>query len=422
MGSANPHTRKFEAAKKILKIYEDAGFEVRFAGGCVRDRILGVYPKDYDLATNALPDQTVSLFEDHGYKVVPTGIDHGTVTIVTNEGPVEVTTLRRDVAGDGRHATVEFCGTDFEEDARRRDFTMNAMSEDLRGEIFDYFSGRIHIQQKLLVFVGNPNERIVEDYLRIMRFFRFWARFELDPDPKALDAIRTHAGGLHQISQERITSELWGLLIAEKPMDAFYGLHKTGVLKEILPELKEEGIKFLDRFESVPIPLRPRTRLALLVLFSGLDSLSADTLGVSLRLPIDDIRSIKSLVESVKSIKESRDSIPGQMNYIDQLEKISGPESFLNSYAPLWTVYFEQAGDSLGLEQVNRMIQCERASGHLRRAKLPLNGHDVMKHLGISADQKLGMILSQLKDAYREEQWKTRSEGFQWLDQNHGNE
>src|SRR5690606_9700328 len=143
-----PHTRQFEAAKKILVTLEQAGFAARFAGGCVRDRILGIYPKDYDVATDALPEQNIELFADHGYKVVPTGIEHGTVTVVTRDGPVEITTLRRDVATDGRHAEVEYCGKSFEEDALRRDFTMNAMYEDLRGQIYDFHDGRKHIQQR----------------------------------------------------------------------------------------------------------------------------------------------------------------------------------------------------------------------------------------------------------------------------------
>jgi tRNA nucleotidyltransferase/poly(A) polymerase len=240
--------RSYKDAIKAMQSLDAEGFQAMMAGGCVRDRVLGVIPKDYDIATDALPAQVTAHFVAQGFKVVPTGIEHGTVTVVFPGGPIEFTTLRRDVATDGRHAVVQF-GHSFEDDAARRDFTINAMFEDKGGKLFDFHSGQRHIKEKLLVFVGDPNLRIKEDYLRIMRFFRFQARLGFTTHAETLAAIAAQRDGMKQVSQERITSEFWQLLGADNPLHALRDMEKTGILQLVLPEREQFASQLPD--ESV---------------------------------------------------------------------------------------------------------------------------------------------------------------------------
>ena len=164
--------RAYKDALKVLRSLEAAGYAARLAGGCVRDRLLGITPADYDIATGAEPGVVLQHFRTEGRTTVPTGIDHGTITVVMPSGPIEVTTLRKDVATDGRHAQVAF-GKSFSDDAQRRDFTINAMFEDADGRIYDEAGGQADLQAKVLRFVGEASIRIREDYLRILRLFRF---------------------------------------------------------------------------------------------------------------------------------------------------------------------------------------------------------------------------------------------------------
>jgi len=196
-----------DVAHELGSLLCEAGMEARFAGGCVRDRLLDVEPKDYDLATTGQPGEVRAFLKSKGYKVIPTGLSHGTLTVVQDGIPVEVTTLRRDVACDGRHAEVAF-STSFEEDARRRDFTINALFERMDGRIDDYVGGLADMKVQRLAFVGNPSERIEEDALRILRYFRFLARLKWDMIPDYEDAIIRHKPMLALLSRERIKAEM----------------------------------------------------------------------------------------------------------------------------------------------------------------------------------------------------------------------
>ena len=190
----------------------------RLVGGAVRDGLLGLPVSDIDLATRLVPSEVVERLEAAKIKAVPTGIAHGTVTAVTDDGPVEVTTLRRDVATDGRHAVVAF-SDDWREDASRRDFTINALYADsATGEVFDWFDGLADLDARHVRFIGDPLTRIAEDHLRILRFFRFHARFgDGVPDADGLAACATRANDLMALSRERIAAELVKLLAAVDP-------------------------------------------------------------------------------------------------------------------------------------------------------------------------------------------------------------
>lgn len=225
--------KQFDPAFSVIEWLERHGHQARIAGGAVRDHVLGVEPKDVDVATTARPDDVLNIFPH----TIPTGLQHGTVTVMVHNTPIEVTTLRRDVATDGRHAEVEFID-DWEEDARRRDFTFNAMFMDRSGQIFDFFDGQKDLKNGRVRFVGSADDRIKEDYLRIMRFFRFMSRLE---NPKMTDedreVIKANVDGLKQISGERIWSELLKIFASDKIDIILHDMRSAGVLKEWLRPL-----------------------------------------------------------------------------------------------------------------------------------------------------------------------------------------
>jgi poly(A) polymerase len=214
------------------------GETTRLIGGVVRDSLRGQPVSDVDMATRLTPDQVIAHLKAAGIRSVPTGIAHGTVTAVTGAGSVEITTLRRDVSTDGRRAAVIFT-EDWREDAARRDFTINALSANPEtGEVFDYFGGRADLEVGHVRFIGDPLQRIAEDHLRILRFFRFYARFgEGDPDTAAYDACAARANDLMTLSRERIASELLKLLGYPTPVAAVRLMLARDILKPVLPEI-----------------------------------------------------------------------------------------------------------------------------------------------------------------------------------------
>ena len=213
------------------------GAQVLFVGGCVRNALLGAAVEDIDIATNLRPKDVIALARKAHLAVVPTGIDHGTVTVVSGDVPHEVTTFRADIRTDGRHADVSFSDR-IDVDAARRDFTINALYAEPDGTVVDPLGGLRDIQDRRLRFIGNAQDRIREDYLRSLRYFRFFAWYA-DPgrglDPDALDAIARNIDGLHQLAKERVTSELLKLLRARDPAVAAAGMQQTGVLSNLLP-------------------------------------------------------------------------------------------------------------------------------------------------------------------------------------------
>jgi poly(A) polymerase len=258
--------------------------QVRFVGGAVRDALIGLPVSDLDLATTLLPEEVSHRVRAAGFKAVPTGIAHGTVTAVLPSGPVEVTTLRRDVTTDGRRATVAFTD-DWREDAARRDFTINALSADpVDGRVHDYFGGLDDIQVGLVRFIGDPLARIAEDHLRILRFFRFHARFgEGVPDPAGLDACTTRANDLMALSRERIAQELLKLLVVIDPVPTIALMVAHGIFAAVLPEIDGWGVKRLERLVSRERKFGgdPLRRLAALL---PADPPSADLIGARLKL------------------------------------------------------------------------------------------------------------------------------------------
>jgi poly(A) polymerase len=210
---------------------------LRWVGGCVRDTLLGLTVKDIDAATLLLPDEVMARCKAAGLRTVPTGLEHGTVTVVLEGGNVEVTTLRHDVSTDGRRATVSFA-TEWREDAARRDFTINALYADpADGAVHDYFGGLADLEARHLRFIGDARQRIREDHLRILRYFRFQARFGSTPaDEEAESACRELAATLKGLSRERIGMEMMNLLGLASPVPTVARMAELGVLDVILPE------------------------------------------------------------------------------------------------------------------------------------------------------------------------------------------
>ena len=241
------HWRRRRGMAKLLDALGAKEGQTRYVGGAVRDGLLGLPVSDVDLATRFRPDEVVERLQAAGLKAVPTGFDHGTVTAVSDGHPYEVTTLRRDVETFGRHATVAFTD-DWQEDAARRDFTINAlMADPVTGEIFDYFEGLADLGQRHVRFIGDPYERIAEDHLRILRFFRFHARFGRgEPDEQALNACAQRTNDLMALSRERIADELLKLLAVDNPVPTVAVMLDKAILKPVIPEIGEEAAASLD--------------------------------------------------------------------------------------------------------------------------------------------------------------------------------
>jgi poly(A) polymerase len=219
----------------IMRALRSAGGEARFVGGAVRNAMVGESVTDIDIATTLSPDAYLPALKNAGVVIVPTGIEHGTITAIANGQVFEITSLREDVSTDGRRAKVVFT-TDWAKDAARRDFTMNAIYADMTGQLFDFTGGIADLRAGRVKFVGDPNARIREDYLRILRFFRFHAWYGRSaPDEAALDAAARNKTGLKRLSGERIRKELLRLLEADDPGPALRAMQSHDILGEILP-------------------------------------------------------------------------------------------------------------------------------------------------------------------------------------------
>ncbi|NNE89605.1 MAG: CCA tRNA nucleotidyltransferase [Silicimonas sp.] len=251
--------------RAVFAILNAAGFSAYAVGGCVRNTLLGVPVKDIDLSTDATPTAVMALAKQAGLRAIPTGIDHGTVTVVSDDLPHEITTYRRDVATDGRRAVVAF-STDINDDARRRDFTMNALYADASGAVVDPLCGLPDLQARRVRFIEDADQRIREDYLRSLRFFRFHAWYGDTAkgfDPDALDAIARNIDGIATLSHERVGVEMLRLLEAPDPVAAVAGMRSTGVLQAVLDSADDRALGPLVHLEStIQIPPDAIRRLA----------------------------------------------------------------------------------------------------------------------------------------------------------------
>lgn len=253
--------------RAVMQALTADGAQALFVGGCVRNALLGAPVDDIDIATDAHPDRVMRLAEAAGLRAVPTGIDHGTVTVIADGIPHEVTTFRRDVETDGRRALVAFSDR-MEEDAARRDFTMNALYATSEGRVIDPVGGLPDLAARRVRFIGDPHARLAEDHLRALRFFRFHAWYgdaAEGMDADALAAIAAHVDGLSILSRERVGAEMMKLLAAPDPAPAVAAMRQTGVLGAILPGTDDRALgPLMHLADEVGLPPDPVLRLAAL--------------------------------------------------------------------------------------------------------------------------------------------------------------
>ncbi len=251
----------------LLAVLDRDGEEARVVGGALRNELLGVPVGEIDIATTAIPQEVIRRVQAAGFKPVPTGIEHGTITVVADGRPFEVTTLREDVETYGRHAKVVF-GRDWRRDAERRDFTINALSASRDGAIHDYVGGLADVAERRVRFIGEPARRIAEDYLRILRFFRFHAAYGRGaPDPAGVAACIAGRAGLDQLSRERVRMELVKLVLAEHAVPSLAVMTESGLLEQVLggvPLLASASnmIKLEAELALAPDPVRRLGALA----------------------------------------------------------------------------------------------------------------------------------------------------------------
>ncbi len=270
-----------------LTILWDAIPEARIVGGAVRDHLAGLPVADIDLASPLSPDAVIARLNEAGIKNIPTGIAHGTITAIIGGKPFEITTLRRDVETDGRHAVVAFTD-DWQTDAARRDFTINAMSMTRDGTVHDYFDGKADLAAGIIRFAGEPRTRITEDYLRILRFFRFFARYaKTAPDAGAIAAIEELRDGILLLSAERVWSELKRILQAPDPTASLRLMQATGVLERVIPE--GTNIDHIAALFARKAPADPLLRTAAL-----LDD-GVQTFAARLKLSNDELETLEAI-------------------------------------------------------------------------------------------------------------------------------
>jgi poly(A) polymerase len=364
---------------RALEVLNGGGEETRLVGGAVRDLVLGEPVFDFDLTTTAITDEVVRRARKAGFKVAPTGISHGTVTIVVDGYPLETTTLREDVETDGRRAKVVF-GRDFDSDARRRDFTINALSLSTDGAIHDYVGGLQDLAARRVRFIGEAGVRIREDYLRILRFFRFSARFSASGlDREGLAAAIHERSGLARLSRERVRAELMKLLVAPHAGEVIETMGENGFLEPVLG-----GVGYTRRLER------------LIAIEAGRGE-SADALlrlaALGVLIP-EDAERLRCRLRLAKA--EADRLIAAAATLID-LHGAIAPPSFHGLRTLLFTAGREAARDALTLAEAESDANATFATAYrflvdIPEPKLPIGGADLLAR-GVPAGGPVGRTL-----------------------------
>jgi tRNA nucleotidyltransferase (CCA-adding enzyme) len=359
------------------KAVRNAGFELRIVGGAVRDMVQGIDPKDIDMASDARPEQMMELLDQAGIRHEPTGLDHGTITMILDGEPIEITTLRIDSDQDGRHATVQFTN-DWRKDAERRDLTFNAMSMEMNGTLHDYFDGAEDLENGVARFVGNPDARIQEDFLRILRFFRFQGRLNFPTwDKETMGAVRRNADGLAGISGERIWMEMEKILA-----------NKTS---------RADVLKRMDQTDVL----------------------------AGIGMPTNRIGSMRNVIGDNPAA-----ALAACINTVDELFQLHKRWKFDNNTHKTARFCVEHRNIPFGETEAQRMLADPKIRNEhvfalvesrgraelLQKLKtwtppeFPINGSDLMA-AGVESGPKMGLMLAQLRDAWEQSGFKlTRDE------------
>lgn len=414
----------YQVAILVLSKLEDAGYEAMLVGGCVRDRLLGLEPHDYDIATSAKPSQVMTLFSSvPGFSCVETGVAFGTVTVVHEKVAVEVTTLRKDVSPDGRWTKVVY-GQNFIEDAKRRDFTVNALYEDLRGTVHDFVGGKEDLERRLIRFVGDPEARIREDFLRALRYFRFKARYELYADGVTYQTVHALLTCVADLSYERIHHEWRGIVgcpnltvsIVEEWFDAMLwrkiwkadqGLARfecsaqsiVGIVElqnlsidpSLLANLRLASILTLDPFLSVACKRQLIAKLKELK-FSRLEA-----------------QQVTELVFGVSSLaNQCEQSVAQILDFVALFETVFGQGSFVKVVAPAWRLAFAlNAQKSLALDNI---VEVERSCGHRRKIAEQVSGKSLLALFPTLSGKIVGISMQHVKSCILNGAWSPLGE------------
>jgi tRNA nucleotidyltransferase/poly(A) polymerase len=378
--------------QKLLAVLSLDGAEARIAGGAVRNTLLGEPVTDIDIATTNLPDETIARAEAATFKTVPTGKDHGTITVIAAGKPYEVTTLRSDIETDGRRARVRF-GRDWARDAERRDFTINALYADADGRVVDLVGGLDDLETRTLRFIGDAEQRIREDYLRILRFFRFFAWYgDGRPDGEGIKACARLKAGLDVLSAERVWAELKKLLAAPDPSRALLWMRQTGVLTRVLPETEKWGIDFLpglvDAEASQKWKTDPLLRLEVIV---PPDAVRIAAMAERLRLSRAEAERLKSWAET---------SLPPSDTSEAELARIAyrGNPAGIADRMRLALAAAHAKSDSATAKRYARMLKFLKS---WQKPSLPVSGNDLLA-AGLMPGKGLGSILKSLEDEWVE--------------------
>ncbi|MCX5495208.1 CCA tRNA nucleotidyltransferase [Kaistia dalseonensis] len=376
--------------RHVLSLLSQDGDEARVVGGAVRNALLGLPVADVDIATTMLPEAVMAQAIAAGLKAVPTGIEHGTVTVIGQHRAVEVTTLREDIETDGRRAVVRF-GRDWAADAARRDFTINAISVDLDGILHDTVGGLDDLAARRVRFIGSAETRIAEDRLRVLRFFRFHAAYGTGkPDAEGLSAAIRARQDLGELSAERIGQEMRKLVVAAGAVETVAIMQESGILPLITASVADlAAFAHLTDFEDGP-PI-PALRFATLFARVGED---VDRIALRLRLSNGERRRMRAALEAATALP-SRNTI--------------------SDHALLYAIGREAFFDGLALASARRMIPTEEAATRKRAASawaiptFPLAGRDVVES-GIDRGPLVGLILRHLERGWIEEDFAPDAE------------
>uniref|UniRef100_A0AAR2M231 tRNA nucleotidyl transferase, CCA-adding, 1 n=1 Tax=Pygocentrus nattereri TaxID=42514 RepID=A0AAR2M231_PYGNA len=369
-------------------------FELRIAGGAVRDLLSGQRPEDVDFATTATPEEMKRMFQAAGIRMINNkGEKHGTITARVHNENFEVTTLRVDVQTDGRHAEVEFT-TDWQKDAERRDLTINSMFLGLDGTVYDYFQGYEDLQNRKVRFVGSAAPRIQEDYLRILRYFRFYGRVASEPDqhdPDTLEAIQENASGLAAISGERIWVELKKMLVGNHAAHLLELVYELGLAQYIgLPA--EGNVEEMKQVCQKAYGTSPKPVTVLAALFRSPD----DVERLDLRLKIS--REEKTL--GLFLVRRRRDLVKGQ-------DEHGGLKPFTDFVI-----------DSRELDAQSKVLELLKYQGEVKLLaelkrwsipRFPVSGHD-LRRLGITTGKEIGTTLQELRDIWKKSRYQLGKE------------
>ncbi|KNY35102.1 MULTISPECIES: CCA tRNA nucleotidyltransferase [unclassified Agrobacterium] len=383
------------ALKRIFTLLNADGGEVRIVGGAVRNALMDLPVVDVDMATTLTPDVVVQRAKAAGIKAVPTGIEHGTVTLVIDGEGFEVTTLRRDVETNGRHAQVAF-GTDWQTDAERRDLTINALYADEKGEIIDLIDGLPDVETRTVRFIGDATMRIAEDYLRILRFFRFFAHYGSGrPDADGLRASARAKDKLGTLSAERVWSELKKLLSARDPSRALLWMRQSGVLAEILPETEKWGIDAIHGLvateQSLGWAVDPMLRLAAIV---PPDKERLAALATRLRLSKAEAGYLANWASAPVIDPEMKETALDRLLYREGVEGVKTrlKLALASARADL------SAGDA-AMQKVARLSTLLTRAEKFKKPGFPLSGADVMA-AGVESGPKVGEVLKSLEEKW----------------------